>query len=69
MKIEDIKNALAKATPEELNELRNLFWDREFEHDVASGRIDAAFSAIEGEGLDVRAMPPKEAISKGLEAG
>lgn len=46
MKINEIAESLKTATPEELAELRNLFWDREIEHAAASGKLSEAVDKL-----------------------
>lgn len=48
VRLTDIEKAVRELSPEELARFREWFaefdaqaWDREFEHDVASGRLDA----------------------------
>jgi hypothetical protein len=46
--VQEIETAIAKLTDKEFAELRAFFWDRDIEHDAASGRLDhLANEAIE----------------------
>lgn len=42
MTFDEIKSFLATATPEQLAQLQNAFWDREIELDSESGAIERA---------------------------